>query len=47
MRLNTSETISALGFSLIFPPTREHWKRQVLTWLRRRVESGEIVIRRY
>jgi UPF0716 protein FxsA len=36
----------ALGFSLIFPPTREAWKRVVVQWLRRKVERGEIVVRR-
>jgi UPF0716 protein FxsA len=36
----------ALGFSLIFPPSREIWKRAVLGWLRRKVERGEIVVRR-
>ncbi|MBE0617022.1 MAG: membrane protein FxsA [Proteobacteria bacterium] len=35
-----------LGFSLIFPPTRQLWKRTFLEWLRRKIERGEIVVRR-
>jgi len=35
-----------LGFSLLFPPTRELWKRAVVEWLRRKVERGEIVVRK-
>ena len=34
------------GLSLVFPPTRAWWKRQLLGWLRRKIERGEIVIRR-
>lgn len=37
----------ALGFSLIFPPTREAIKRVFLEWIRRKIERGEIVIRRH
>lgn len=37
----------ALGLSLVFPPTREALKRRFLEWLRRKIERGEIVIRRY
>jgi len=36
----------ALGFSLIFPPTRRVWRRTFLEWLRRKIERGEIVVRR-
>ena len=36
----------AAGLSLVFPPTRERWKRLLLEWLRRKIERGEIVIRR-
>ncbi len=36
----------AAGLSLVFPPTREWWKRLLLEWLRRKIERGEIVIRR-
>jgi len=36
----------ALGFSLVFPPTRDLWKRTAVEWLRRKVEQGEIVIYR-
>ncbi|RMG88488.1 MAG: FxsA family protein [Candidatus Dadabacteria bacterium] len=32
------------GFSLVFPPTREIWRRHLVDWLRRRLERGEIVI---
>jgi UPF0716 protein FxsA len=34
----------ALGFSLLFPPSREFWKRLVVEWIRRRVERGEITV---
>lgn len=37
----------AVGFTLIFPPTREMWKRLLMEWLRRKAERGEIVIRRW
>ena len=37
----------AVGFTLIFPPTREIWKRTAVEWLRRKAERGEIVIRRW
>ena len=35
----------AVGFSLVFPPAREFWKRWAVDWIRRKVERGEIVIR--
>ncbi|GAB4273585.1 MAG: membrane protein FxsA [Deferrisomatales bacterium] len=37
----------AAGFALIFPPTREALKRAFLEWVRRKVERGEIVVRRW
>lgn len=37
----------AFGLSLVFPPTREFWKRLFLEWLRRKIQSGEIQIRRF
>ena len=37
----------ALGFSLIFPPSREFWKRLVLGWLRGKIDRGEIQVRRF
>lgn len=37
----------AVGFSLIFPPTRDVWQRTLVEWLRRKVERGEIEIRRW
>ncbi|MEW6488776.1 MAG: FxsA family protein [Thermodesulfobacteriota bacterium] len=37
----------AVGFSLLFPPTRAAWKRVFARWLRRRIERGEIVVRRW
>ncbi|MDW7711366.1 MAG: FxsA family protein [Deferrisomatales bacterium] len=36
-----------LGFSLIFPATRTRWKLLFVEWLRRKVERGEIVVRRW
>lgn len=36
-----------LGFSLIFPPTREAVKRSVILYLQRKVDRGEIQIHRY
>ena len=35
------------GFSMVFPPTRAMWRGAVMDWLRRRIERGEIVIRRW
>ena len=35
----------AFGLSLVFPPSREFWKRLFLEWLRRKIQSGEIQIR--
>ncbi len=35
------------GFSMVFPPTRGLWRRAVVEWLRRRIERGEIVVRRW
>ncbi|MHB8765142.1 MAG: FxsA family protein [Deferrisomatales bacterium] len=35
------------GLSLVFPPTREAWKRAVAEWLRRKVERGELTVRRH
>lgn len=37
----------AVGFSLLFPPTRATWKRIFAQWLRRKMERGEIVVRRW
>ncbi len=36
----------AVGFSLIFPPTRSWWRRLLVEWLRRKIARGEIVVRR-
>ena len=36
----------AVGFSLIFPPTRRLWRRLLVEWLRRKIARGEIVVRR-
>lgn len=37
----------ALGFSLVFPPTRAGIKRWFQAWVRRKIEKGEITIHRY
>ena len=37
----------AFGMSLVFPPSREFWKGLFLNWLKRKIESGEIQIRRH
>jgi len=36
-----------LGFSLIFPPTREAMKRSVSLYLQRKIDRGDIRINRY
>jgi len=36
-----------LGFSFIFPPTREAMKRSVSLYLQRKIDRGEIRINRY
>lgn len=37
----------AVGFSLIFPPTRDRWKHYVVEWMRRKIQRGDIEIRRF
>ena len=37
----------AVGFSLVFPPTRAVIKEWFLGWLKRNIKSGDITIHRY
>jgi len=46
MLLTPGLLTDAFGLSLVFPPSREFWKRLFLEWLRRKIQSGEIQIRR-
>jgi len=36
----------AFGLSLVFPPSRDFWKRLFLEWLNRKIQRGEIQIYR-
>ncbi|PLX45419.1 MAG: membrane protein FxsA [Deltaproteobacteria bacterium] len=36
-----------VGFSLVFPPTRNAYKRRFAEWMRRKIEDGDIVVRHY
>ena len=46
MLLTPGLLTDAFGLSLVFPPSREFWKRLFLEWLRRKIQRGEIQIQR-